>query len=276
MTRDAEMAASDFVALVLANVGTETDSFGVRAIPGYATAAVNLYSAPEHRAALRATWEQGMRDLLHAAEPGSDRQLTFARVYGGAVISDEGKAEVAGLLDGSTTIEGLEIDTDLRWMLLTGLAKAGVADDARIDEELQRDPTISGKEYAAAARASQPTAEAKAAAWSDLVDNPDVPNETHRSIAGAFMRFGQEDVLAEYVEKYLEAADTIWDRLGTHMASSALDSAFPLPMGSPDLVARVDRWLDESPANPAAKRFVQEGRADVIRALAAQARDAQA
>jgi aminopeptidase N len=274
MTRDAEMAASDFVTLVLANIGTETDSFGVRAIPGYASIAINLYSAPERRAGLRATWEAGLRELLHAAEPGSDRQLTFARAYGAAVVSDEGKAEVAGLLDGSVTIEGLEIDTDLRWMLLIGLAKAGAADEARIDEELQRDPTISGKEYAAAARASQPTAEAKAAAWTDLVDNPDVPNETHRSIAGSFMRFGQEDVLAEYVEKYLEAADTIWDRLGTHMASNALESAFPLPMGSPDLVARVDRWLDESPANPAAKRYVQEGRADVVRALAAQQKDA--
>jgi aminopeptidase N len=274
MTRDAEMAASDFVALVLANIGTETDSFGVRALPNYATTAINLYSAPERRAELRARWEAGLRELLHAAEPGGDRQLTFARAYGGAVVSDAGKAEVAGLLDGSRTIEGLEVDTDLRWMLLIGLAKVGYADEARIEEELARDRTISGQEYAAAARASQPTAEAKAAAWRDLVDNPDVPNETHRSIAGSFMRFGQEHVLAPYVEKYLEAADTIWDRLGTQMASSALEAAFPLPMGSADLVARIDRWLEESPANPAAKRYVQEGRADVVRALAAQQRDA--
>jgi aminopeptidase N len=215
-----------------------------------------------------------VRELLHAAEPGSDRQLTFARAYGGAVVSDAGKAEVTGLLDGSETIEGLEVDTDLRWMLLIGLAKVGAADDARIDQELDRDRTISGQEYAAAARASQPTAEAKAAAWAELVDNPDVPNETHRSIASSFMRFGQEDVLEPYVERYLEAADTIWDRLGTHMASNALGSAFPLPLGSEDLVARVDRWLEESPANPAAKRFVQEGRADVLRALAAQQKDA--
>jgi aminopeptidase N len=273
MTRDAEMTASDFVALVLANIGTETDSFGVRAIPNYAALAINLYSAPERREELRARWEAGLRELLHDAEPGSDRQLTFARAYGSAVVSDAGKAEVAGLLNGSEAIEGLEVDTDLRWMLLIGLAKVGAADDARIDQELDRDRTISGQEYAAAARASQPTAEAKAAAWADLVDNPDVPNETHRSIADSFMRFGQEEVLEPYVEKYLEAADTIWDRLGTHMASSALGSAFPLPLGSTDLVARIDRWLDESPANPAAKRYVQEGRADVVRALAAQQRD---
>jgi aminopeptidase N len=58
------------------------------------------------------------------------------------------------------------------------------------------------------------------------------------------------------------------------MASDFLDGAFPLPLGTPETVERLDRWLEESPANPAAKRFVQEGRADVIRALAAQDKDA--
>ncbi len=275
MTRDAEMSASDFMTLVLANVGSETDSFGVRAIPNYAALAVNLYSDPARRPELRATWEAGVRDLLHAAAPGSDHQLTFVRAYAAALVSDEAKAEVAGLLDGTVTLDGLDVDTDLRWLLLIGLARAGAAEEARIDEELDRDRTISGQEYAAAAKASRPTAEAKAAAWTDLVDNPDVANETHRSIAAAFMRHGQTDVLEPYVEKYLEAADTIWERLGTHMASNTLEAAFPLPLGSPALVERVDRWLDESPANPAAKRYVREGRADVVRALAAQRKDAE-
>jgi aminopeptidase N len=275
MTRDADMTATDFVTLVLANIGTETDAFGVRAIPNYAAAAINLYSDRAHRDELRATWEAGLRDLLHAAEPGSDQQLTFVRAYARGLVSDEGKAEVSGLLDGSVILDGLEVDADLRWILLIGLAAAGAADEARIQEELDADRTISGQEYAASARASRPTAEAKAAAWADLVDNPHVPNETHRSIAGAFMRHGQEELLAPYVEKYLEAADTIWERLGTHMATNALEDAFPVPMGSPALVERIDRWLDESPANPAAKRYVQEGRADVVRALAAQEKDSR-
>ena len=105
--------------------------------------------------------------------------------------------------------------------------------------------------------------------------NPDVPNETHRSIANTFMRYGQEELLAPYVEKYLEAADTAWEELGTHMASNLLEDAFPLPLGTPELVERIERWLEESPATAAAKRYVREGRADVIRALAAQARDAE-
>ncbi len=136
MTRDAEMAASDYVALVLRNIGTETDAFGIRAIPAYASLAVNLYSDPARRDGLRRTWETGLRDLLHAAEPGSNAQLIFARTYGAAVVSDEAAVEIRGLLEGTTSIDGLDIDTDLRWTMVTGLAKAGFADDALIDAEL--------------------------------------------------------------------------------------------------------------------------------------------
>jgi aminopeptidase N len=276
MTRDAEMAASEYVALVLQNIGSETDAFGTRAIPGYASIAVNQFSDPAKRAGLRQTWEAGLRDLLHAAEPGSNTQLIFARRYAEALVSDEATAEVEGLLDGSVTIEGLDVDTDLRWVLLVCLAARGAVGEAEIEAEYARDHTISGQENAAAARAARPDAEAKAAVWTELVANPDVPNETHRSMAATFMQFGQEELLAPYLEKYLEAADTAWEELGTHMAANLLEDAFPLPLGSPELVARVDRWLEESTANPAAKRFVREGRADVIRALAAQERDAQA
>ena len=48
-----------------------------------------------------------------------------------------------------------------------------------------------------------------------------------------------------------------------------------MPLVSPETVARLDEWLESSPANPAAKRYVREGRSDMVRALAAQARDAQ-
>ncbi len=165
MTRDAEMRASDYVALVLSAISRETDAFGMSRIPVYAAQAVNSLSSPANRDALRLTWEQGLRTLLHEAEAGSDRQLSFARAYASAARSDEALATLEGLLDGSVTIEGLAIDTDLRWSLLTALARAGRASEERIEEELRRDNTISGREQAAAACASRPTPEAKAEAW---------------------------------------------------------------------------------------------------------------
>ena len=275
MTRDAELSASDFVDLVLANIGTETDAFGVSRIPGYGAQAVNSFSAPANRPALKETWEQGLRKLLENAEPGSDHQLSFVRAFATAAHSDQALEELEGLLDGTRTHEGLEVDTDLRWTLLHGLARAGRADAARIDAELARDNTISGQEHAAAARAARPTAEAKAEAWEQAMVRDDVPNETHRSVVLAFQAPGQDDVLTPYVDRYLAAVDTTWERLGSHKASTALEFIFPRPLASRELLAKVDAWLETSSANPGAIRYVQEGRADVARYLAGQAKDAQ-
>ena len=275
MTRDAELSATDFVDLVLANIGTETDAFGVSRIPGYGAQAVNSFSAPANRPALKQTWEQGLRKLLENAEPGSDHQLSFVRAFATAAHSDQALEELEGLLDGTRTHEGLEVDTDLRWTLLHGLARAGRADAARIDAELARDNTISGQEHAAAARAARPTAEAKAEAWEQAMVRDDVPNETHRSVVLAFQAPGQDDVLTPYVDRYLAAVDTTWERLGSHKASTALEFIFPRPLASRELLAKVDAWLETSSANPGAIRYVQEGRADVARYLAGQAKDAQ-
>ncbi|MSZ75834.1 MAG: aminopeptidase N, partial [Actinobacteria bacterium] len=274
MTRDAEMRARDFVALVLANIGEETDAWGVSRIPVYAAQAVNSYSDPAHRDELRATWEAGLRELMLAAVPGTDHQLTFVRAFAGAAGSDSAIADVTAILDGELVLDGLSVDQDLRWALVTSLAAAGVA-GSRIDDELAADGTISGQEKAAAARASQPDADAKAAAWTLTMERDDTPNETSRSIALAFMRSTQTEVLAPYVDLYLAAADTAWGFLGTHRASVVLANLFPHPLTSPEMLARVEAWLETSPAPTPAKRFVREGHADATRALAAQERDAR-
>ena len=273
MTRDAEMAARDYVALVLGNIGAETDSWGLTRIPTYAAQAANWMSAPGHRAELKSAWERGLRDLVETAEPGGDRQLTFARCYASAAGSDAALADLEGLLDASLVIDGLSVDTDLRWTLLTGLAAAGRADDARIDTELSLDNTISGQERAAAARAAMPTPEAKERAWKQAMLDPTTPNETARSVMMSFQRFDQDEVLAPYVDKYLDAVATTWELLGAHKASVALEYIFPKPLASQELLDKVDAWLETATVNPGALRYVQEGRAEVARALAAQARD---
>ena len=275
MTRDGEMSATDFVTLVLSHVGTETDAFGVSRIPAYAAMAANSYSAPENRDALRGAWELGLRALLEQAEPGSDHQLSFARALASAAHTDRALDDLAAILDGSLVLEGLAVDTDLRWTMLTGLVRNGRADADRIAEELARDNTNSGQEHAAAARAARPTAEAKAEAWEIATVRDDVANETQRGVVLAFQCFGQDEVLSPYIERYLAVADTLWEDKGTQRASTALEFLFPKQLASQDLLDRVDAWLESSPANPAAKRYVREGRADVARALVAQARDAQ-
>ena len=274
MTRDAEMATTDFVTLVLRGIATETDLTAVGALLRYAKGAVDTYSNPATRDALRLSWELGLRKLLENAEAGSDHQLAFARAYAASAGSSDGVALVEGLYDGSVVLPGLNIEPDLRWSLLTCLAAAGRADDGWIDAEAERDNTISGKERAAAARTVIPTVEAKDRAWNDAVVRDDVPNETQRSICTNFQVPGQDELLEPYIDKYLEAATDIWEAKGVQRSRTTLEAMFPRALATQETLDRVTAWLETTTANPAALRYVKEGRADLERALKAQARDA--
>ena len=80
-------------------------------------------------------------------------------------------------LDGEDLPSGLVVDTDLRWLFVKVLAAAGVADEADIAAEVERDDTITGRENAAYARAARPTTEAKEDAWETIINRLDTPNE---------------------------------------------------------------------------------------------------
>jgi aminopeptidase N len=275
MTRDAEMSASDWLEFALRALARETDLTAVRSLLSKTTQAVSVFSAPDRRDALRGRWESELRGLALAAAPSSDLQLSLVRGLVGVARSDETLELLAGVLDGSRELFGLAVDTDLRWQLLSGLARQGYAGEAEIEAELDRDNTIAGQEHAAGARASMPTATAKARAWTDAVERDDVPNETMRSIAASFHQTGQDDVLAPYVARYLETGETIWEERGVHQASTVLEYMFPRKLANETTLEAVDSWLSTTKANPAARRLVSEGRDDVARALAAQQRDAQ-
>ena len=72
---------------------------------------------------------------------------------------------IAAVRGGTTVVEGLAVDPDLRWSLVQALAARGRLDVAEIDAELERDRSTAGREKAATARALIPTPEAKEQAW---------------------------------------------------------------------------------------------------------------
>ncbi|RLV55156.1 aminopeptidase N [Aeromicrobium phragmitis] len=268
MTRDAELASADFVRLVLSGVGTETDLTAVGSLLRQGTAAVRAFTPDDEHAELARAWEDGLWQLLTSAEPGTDHQLAFARALAVAASAPD---RVRRVLDGE--VEGLTVDTDLRWTLVTALARLGELSEPEIGIEIDRDPTNAGQERGAAALAIRPSAEAKADAWRKVVVAKETPNETRRQIAGAFQVFGQADLLEPYVDQYLEMAETIIDEQGVWIGQIALVDLFPLANPSEDTLRKVDGWLDRTAAPAAAVRYVREGRDDLARALRARARN---
>lgn len=265
MTRDGELSADAFVSLVLSGVGSESDLTAVGSLLRQAGTAVHLYAHPDTRPELAARWEAGVLALLQAAQPGGDHQLALARAYASASSDPQ---QVRSLLDGA--LPGLAVDADLRWTLTIALARLGAADEDAIASELEADPTISGQEHAAAARTIRPDAAAKAEAWRQVTQDPSVPNETRRSIAGAFQVPGQADVLDPFVDQYLQMAETIIEEQGVWIGQVALIHLFPLANPSVETLAKVDAWLEGTQAGAASRRYVLEGRDDLARALHAQ------
>lgn len=273
MTRDAQMRPGDFVSLVLSGVATETDLTAVSALLLQGRSAITLFASDANRDALWDRWENALHEFLHSAKAGSDHQLAFARAVAAIARSQKSAELLRGLLDGSTTVPGLVVDPELRWTLLTGLARMGRVSDGDIARELELDKTITGKESAASVNAARPDTKSKAEAWEMVVEREDVPNETMRSAAESFDVAGQAEVLQPYVERYLEMADTIAERRGVWIASTALILLFPKANPSEETLAKVDAWLAKSTAPAFTKRYVSEGRDDLARSLRARAAD---
>ncbi|WP_426319681.1 aminopeptidase N [Microbacterium sp. E-13] len=275
-TRDAEASASDYVDLVLRNIGSETESTTVRTTLGQLQLAANSYVAPEKRDVTRARVADALWQLAQGAEAGSDSQLQFVTAFASAAATPSQWEKVRQVRDGEVSFDGLAIDTDLSWQLLVSLAAGGVVTAADIDAALAADNTAKGGEFAAQAKAALPSAEAKAAAWSSLVDSDDLPNTIVRSAALGFVHPAGRELLRDFVPRYFESLLPIWDSRTYQIAQYLIVGLYPSPLADLALRDATRAWLEaHADAAPALRRLVAENLAGVERALSVQDRDAQ-
>ncbi|MFJ4362903.1 aminopeptidase N [Streptomyces chartreusis] len=276
MTRDAELATRDYLSLVLSGIGKESDIGVVQSLQRQVKLAIELYAAPATREALLTRWTDATLAHLRAAEPGSDHQLAWARAFAAAARTPEQLDLLDALLDGSQTIEGLAVDTELRWAFVQRLAAVGRFDETEIAGEYERDRTAAGERHAATARAGRPTAEAKAEAWASVVESDKLPNAVQEAVIGGFVQTDQRELLAAYTDKYFEVVKGVWDSRSHEIAQQIAVGLYPALQISEETLRKTDEWLSAAQPNAALRRLVSESRAGVERALRAQEADAAA
>ncbi|HYH73620.1 MAG TPA: aminopeptidase N [Nocardioides sp.] len=275
MTRDAELPAREWVQLVLAGVDAETEISVVQSLLARVQTALNSYTDP---AWAPTGWTQLADHALQALESapaGSDSQLQWSRTFASAARTDEHAAVLRSLLDGSHTLEGLEVDTDARWAFLSGLVAIGAAGDAEIDAEYERDATATGVRRAATARALRPTAESKEETWQQAFRDDEVPNAVHEALLIGFWHPAQRELTAGYVERYFAEIGPLWGRRPGEIAKNAVQYLFP-PVVEPRTIAAADAWLADADQPASLRRLVFEGRDGIARALRARERDGDA
>ncbi|GHA93361.1 MULTISPECIES: aminopeptidase N [Streptomyces] len=276
MTRDGELAARDYLALVLSGIGKESDIGVVQSLHRQVKLAVDMYAAPEWRETGLTQWTDATLAHLRAAAPGSDHQLAWARAFAATARTPLQLDLLQSLLDGTEEIEGLAVDTELRWAFVQRLAASGLLDEEEIAAEYERDRTAAGECHAASARAAQPSEAAKAEAWASVVESDKLPNSLQEAVINGFVESDQRELLAPYTEKYFAAVKDVWDSRSHEMAQQIAVGLYPAFQVSQATLDATDAWLASAEPSAALRRLVSESRAGVERALKAQAADAAA
>ncbi|MFD9861216.1 aminopeptidase N [Streptomyces alboflavus] len=274
MTRDAELPTRDYLSLVLSGIGKESDIGVVQSLHRQVKLALDLYAAPAGREAALTRWTEATLEHLRAAEPGGDHQLAWARAFAATARTESDLALLEGLLDGSESIEGLAVDTELRWAFVARLAATGRLDEAGIAAEFERDKTAAGERHAAAARAARPTAAAKAEAWASVVESDKLPNAVQEAVISGFVQTEQRELLAPYTQKFFDAVKSVWESRSHEMAQQVVVGLYPAVQVSQETLDATDAWIAAAEPTAALHRLITESRAGVERALRAQAADA--
>jgi len=270
MTREAELKARDFVMLVAGGIRGETEVGVVQRLLMQAQIALTSYADPawadaQGWPAFRTT----LLELVTAAEPASDHQLTFVNALAMAVLGDAEIDAVRGWYSGERPLDGLDVDTDLRWRLLYALSAHGAATEADIAAEVERDPTATGQRNGERAHALMPVTTAKERAWQRAVHEDDLPNAVNAAIIGGFVHPAQKSLLRPFTTRYFEDVADVWTRRTGEKAQSVVQGLFPAWAVEQPTVDAADAWLAET-RPPALRRLVAEGRAGIVRALAAR------
>jgi aminopeptidase N len=274
MCRDGELAARDYVRLVMTGIISITDLSVTQTLLRQAELAIRRYADPAWRETGLGFAAGVLRGLLERAEPGSDAQLAYAEAFADVAVSPADLALLAGLLDGTAAVDGLSVDTELRWRMLHRLVSRGAAGEPEIEAELARDATDAGERQAITCRASIPTAAAKQAAW-DLISGGTLPNAMFRAVLAGFADPDQLALLAPYEQRYFEVVSGIWRDWSSDMARWFVSFAYPLA-DSPSVIAATSDLIARTDPPPGLVRLLSEGRDGVRRALRCQERDRQA
>ena len=278
--RDGMISARDYIRLIVHAAPTETGAGVLQVLLDNSRFAVERYTPAEDRGDLREVLYSLVVDQLQQADPGSDRQLIWAR--NAAALGRRSTSHVdllRGLLQGTATIPGLTVDSDLRWSLWQALAATGNATRSELEAELAKDSTASGRVGFTTAAAAFPDPAVKAAAWQDAVHSDELSNQLlSATIEG--LTIGSTDLLSVFQADYFASLTLVWSSRSIGQASRVVTGLFPGAQDLPEhmvaadhpvLVASMD-WLEANPQAPAAlRRIILEQQDQLLRSLRVQA-----
>ncbi|WP_305788831.1 aminopeptidase N [Symbioplanes lichenis] len=264
---DAERPVAELVTLVLAALPVEREVVIVEDVLRMTRGLVDRYPTPETRPAALEMLAQACDRLIAVAEPGGSIRLAAARALIGTTTDT---VRLRGWLDGENVPEGLEIDTDLRWLIVYRLAILGAAGPEDIDAQYEADRSPFGEQAAARCRAAIPTAEAKARAWDFVINDPDASNRILEATAQGFWQPEHLALVAPYAPRYFAEMPGMLERRGGMSGERIATMAYPSVVVAESTRELAAGLLAAGDTSSILRRVVVDGDDDVRRALLAR------
>ena len=268
LTRDGEMSAIDYVGVVVKHEAYETNTTLLATACANANFASAHYVADADREQVRTDYAEAIWGHLNEAEPASDAQLVLARAAIRALAAtpeESGTARLKALLSGD--IAGLRLDPEIRWSILRALAARNAVTPTELEEEKQRDNTLTGATEFLGASHAFPTPETKRSAFDKALTPGAYSNAEVDALVAGFNAPRSASLQEAFAEEFFSRVEDIWAAHPIEIANRLIRGFYPeLPMADAATTRLLHRELPG-----ALRRILLECRDNLRRTLRVRA-----
>jgi aminopeptidase N len=207
--REAEFAPREFLDLALRLLPAETDEELAQSLIGHVATGLHRYVNKDVRAEIVPRVETLAADrMLHSEE--QDFRIIWFRALRAIAESAEGRAQLKDLLNGKTSVPGVELRPLDRWTMVTALIALNDPDaNSVLAAEQKRDSTGDGLKYAYVAQAARPDSASKQKYFNDYLHDASRPEDWVEQSLGAFNYWNQTELTLPYLRPALDALPQI-------------------------------------------------------------------
>jgi aminopeptidase N len=206
--------------------------------------------------------------MLAEAETGSPRALLAARYLASSSADENLLRHWAG---GEQLPDGLEGDSDFRWVVLGNLARRGAIGSAGLHVALEQDRTMAGNLKWLQAKASEPDLAAKVWAWEQLTGEHGRSNYELNALAAGFWHAGDQDIIRPYVARYFSDVPALAGRVGEDALARVAALAYPASLVEDSTAEQSEAALGRPDLTASVRRAIMDADSELREALASRA-----
>ncbi len=201
----ADLDPRRFIDLATKLLPNEKDEMILAQTVGRTAAALHRYVSDADRRRLTPRLDQIAATHMRQ-ESDRNLRIVWFRGFRALTESEQSRAKLKELLEGSAEIPGITLRPLDRWNMVTTLVALNDPDaDKILAREKELDHTTDGRKYAYMAEAARPDAATKKKYFDDYMKNSERPEDWVETSLGAFNYWNQSPLTQPYLEPALQA-----------------------------------------------------------------------